>query len=278
MGKKGKANKKKGNTKTATAAAGDENIAVTSKKALFEEPKKASPTTLKESVMQNTAAEEKKKEAPKTEAKEEIKAEETQTELKEEPQTERKEDGHSSIDDWFAKQRRQLVTITEQPKAAAQGAADRRKLTDGLDSSSQLTDASFVHDVNASTSFDLWLERQKKELSTMVGTVETLASPVKMEDWEATLAKKSSDSLEKWKASLVDEPVSKTKVSIEVDQTHKEAVQELERSLEKMATASTNHLDRIQANEQSLEVSHIEKMMNLQFSMEDRLYGTKYEE
>ena len=120
MGKKGKANKKKGNTKTATAAAGDENIAVTSKKALFEEPKKASPTTLKESVMQNTAAEEKKKEAPKTEAKEEIKAEETQTELKEEPQTERKEDSHSSIDDWFAKQRRQLVTITEQPKAAAQ--------------------------------------------------------------------------------------------------------------------------------------------------------------
>ena len=81
----------------------------------------------------------------------------------------------------------------------------------------------------------------------MVGTVETLASPVKMEDWEATLAKKSSDSLEKWKASLVqflagsrisksaraelvaqvDEPVSKTKVSIEVDQTHKEAVQEV---------------------------------------------------
>jgi len=277
MGKKGKANKKKGSTKTATAAAGDENIAVTSKKA-SEEPKKASPTTLKESVMQNAAAEEKEKEAPKTEAKEEIKAEDTQTEVKEEPKTEPKEDGHSSIDDWFAKQRRQLATITEQPKAAAQGAADRRKLTDGLDSSSQLTDASFVQDVNASTSFDLWLERQKKELSTMVGTVETLGSPVKMEDWEATLAKKSSDSLQKWKASLVDEPVSKTKVSIEVDQTHKVAVQELERSLEKMATASTNHLDRMEANEQSLEASHIEKMMNLQFSMEDRLYGTKYVE
>ena len=81
----------------------------------------------------------------------------------------------------------------------------------------------------------------------MVGTVETLGSPVKMEDWEATLAKKSSDSLQKWKASLVkslvgsriskssraelvaqvDEPVSKTKVSIEVDQTHKVAVQEV---------------------------------------------------
>jgi len=234
----------------------------------------AKPNPMQKSAKQNAPLKETK--VVKEEAKALTKEEPPVTNVNEEKVDKVAEpslSAESTIDSWFEKQRRQLLTITEQPSAVQESVTEQ--------ASAKFAETPVVADVNATTSFDLWLERQKKELNTMVGTVDSLSSPVKMDDWAATLASRSQESLNKWKASSTmeeSEPERKSKLSIDMDQKCKEAVQQLDRSLENMQTASSNHLEHLETNETLLEASHFQKMQNLQFSMEDRLYGIHHAE
>eukprot|EP00656_Telonema_subtile_P014414 TRINITY_DN17389_c0_g1_i3.p1 TRINITY_DN17389_c0_g1~~TRINITY_DN17389_c0_g1_i3.p1 ORF type:complete len:303 (-),score=112.36 TRINITY_DN17389_c0_g1_i3:145-1053(-) len=179
------------------------------------------------------------------------------------------------LDAWFQRQRRELSTITDelpQPE-------------ESCDLSFMSMNESFSQDApttqmcDAASTFDMWLERQKKHLGTLNEQVSDLGSPAELEQFKQLQANKSNESLEQWKEKLAagSGKASKTqeekRAAFERDAAYKIQVQELERAAEKVEGDFDRMHELAEKNQILEEASQSEKLWNLTEQMQDSIHG-----
>jgi len=198
----------------------------------------------------------------------------------------------SSLDAWFKTQQRDLQNITGRmqgspvrenaPKAAG---GTPQSLKDWVSENkvqeeviAKKNQAKSKEADQSSTSiggFDMWLERQRKELSGITERLEEASqAPMSTEDWRKKLDEASNKTLEQWRTkSEVTQVKAKDESIMNMMRTSDKSVRELERSLHNMSAKSESHQSLLKQNDLLTEELQYTKLNNLSNNMEDRLYA-----
>lgn len=197
----------------------------------------------------------------------------------------------STLDNWFKEQTRDLNKI----HARRDGSPMREALSENGGTTPQsLKDWVLEHQgekkegqkaatqaptCTTAQGFDMWLERQRSELSNITTEVESTA-PVSMttEEWRKKLDSKSNETLETWRSSIEDRLAAAEKHDEKTQRDHShahmEGVRELERSLEALTTKSESHQHILKQHDLLTDEVQFKKLHNLSSNMQDRIYAT----
>jgi hypothetical protein len=195
----------------------------------------------------------------------------------------------NSIDKWFESQKRDLESITaradgspvrDTAEPVSQGTPQSLKdwIRDNRDEEPTAGSLREKGQNNTSSEgFDLWLTRQRKELTGMTEKVESAAKgPMSADEWRKQLDQRSNATLEKWRSSIEQKvPNERYQMKQLQELTHSadESVRELERGLASMNARSESHQSLLKQNELLTDESQFRRLNNLHSNMEDRLYA-----
>jgi len=196
-----------------------------------------------------------------------------------------------TLDNWFKEQTRDLNKIharrdgspmrqapskesgSTTPQSLKDWALEHQATTEGQTATTQAPSCTTAQ------GFDLWLERQRSELSCITTKVESAASvSMTTEEWRKKLDSQSNQTLETWRSTLADRLAAAEKhdekIQRDIGHAHMEGVRELERNLEALTTKSESHQTLLKQHDLLTEEAQFKKLHNLSSNMQDRIYAT----
>lgn len=200
----------------------------------------------------------------------------------------------SSLDAWFKSQQRDLHTIMErsdgtpvkQPSQGDNGQSTPQSMKD-WESANRCESITTVDNKKAPEStttegFDLWMERQRKELQAMTNTVEQArGAPLEIDTWKAELAAKSNKTLDEWRKKTLQEDPKGSKLTNSSQEALRansyaaeESIRELQRSLMSVTTKSESHKEQMDRDHMMVEEVQFTKLHNLSARMEQNICQT----